>query len=44
MFYDDKKFIILLTIPFDEIKNYVQQDNEEYNWKNIKPLFEKIIE
>ena len=44
MFYDDKKFIILLTIPFDEIKNYVQQDNEEYNWKNIKPLFEKIFE
>jgi hypothetical protein len=44
MFYDDKKFIILLTIPFDEIKNYVQQENEEYNWKNIKPLFEKIFE
>jgi hypothetical protein len=44
MYYNDKKFIILLTIPFDEIKNHLQQDDLEYNWKNIKPLFEKMIE
>ena len=43
MYYNDKKFIILLTIPFDEIKNYLE-DNDEYRWKNIKPLFEKMYE
>jgi len=42
MYYNDKKFIILLTIPFDEVKNY--SDEEEYRWENIKPLFEKIFE
>ena len=44
MYYNDKKFIILLTTPFDEIKKYLEQDNEEYKWENIKPLFEKIYE
>ena len=44
MYYNDKKFIILLTIPFDEIRNYFTEDNEEYKWENIKPLFEKIYE
>ena len=44
MFYNDKKFIILLTIPFDDIRTHVENDTVEYNWKNIKPLFEKIFE
>ena len=44
MYYNEKKFIILLTTPFDEIKNYLEQDIEEYKWENIKPLFEKIYE
>jgi hypothetical protein len=44
MYYNDKKFIILLTIPFDEIKNYINENEEEYRWKNIKLLFEKIFE
>ncbi len=43
MYYNDKKFIILLTIPFDEIKNNLEQD-DEYKWENIKPLFEKMYE
>jgi len=28
MYYNDKKFIILLTIPFDEIKNNLEEDDE----------------
>jgi hypothetical protein len=44
MYYYDKKFIILLTTPFDEIKNVINQYEEEYKWNNIKPLFEKILE
>jgi len=44
MYYNDKKFIILLTIPFDEINNIITEDKEEYKWENIKPLFEKIYE
>jgi hypothetical protein len=44
MYYNDKKFIILLTTPFDEIKNVINQYEEEYKWNNIKPLFEKILE
>jgi len=44
MYYNDKKFIILLTIPFDEVKNYIANDNEEYKWDNIKPTFENIYE
>ena len=43
MYYNDKKFIILLTIPFDEIKNNLEQD-DEYKWENIKPLFENMYE
>jgi hypothetical protein len=43
MYYNDKKFIILLTIPFDEIKNNLEED-DEYKWENIKPLFEKMYE
>jgi hypothetical protein len=42
--YNEKKFIILLTIPFDEIKNFIKKDNDEYKWENVKPLFEKILE
>jgi hypothetical protein len=44
MYYNDKKFIILLTTPFNEIKNFIIEEIEEYKWKNIKPLFEKIYE
>jgi hypothetical protein len=44
MYYNEKKFIILLTTPFNEIKNFIIEEIEEYKWKNIKPLFEIIYE
>jgi hypothetical protein len=44
MYYNDKKFIILLTIPFDEIKNYIVDFHQQYKWENIKQLFENIYE
>jgi hypothetical protein len=44
MYYNDKKFIILLTTPFDEIKNYIVDENQQYKWENIKQLFENIYE
>ena len=42
--YNDKKLIILLTIPFDEIKKYIELENISYDWNNIKHLFEDIYE
>ena len=44
MYYNDKKFIILLTTPFDEIKNYIVDFHQQYKWENIKQLFENIYE
>jgi hypothetical protein len=44
MSYNHKKFIILLTIPFDEIKNHEENYKTEFNWSNIKNLFEEIYE
>jgi hypothetical protein len=35
--YNNEKFIILLTVPFDEI-------NIDYSWSNMKLLFEEIYE
>jgi hypothetical protein len=39
LIYDNEKFIILLTIPFNEI-----DINIDYSWKTMKLLFEEIYE